>query len=103
MDDRIEMKAELLKAMAQPTRLKILELLREGERCVCDIFPAIGGQQSNVSRHLQFMRRAGVLASRKEGLRVTYRIKDPRIGHLLKMVDGLFESPPGARKRRSAA
>lgn len=103
MDDHLERRAEFLKAMGQPTRLKILELLREGERCVCDIFPAIGEQQSNVSRHLQFMRRAGVLAARKEGLRVSYRIKDPRIGQLLKTVEGLFEAPGGKRKRRSAA
>jgi len=103
MDDYLEQKAEFFKALAQPTRLKILELLKDGERCVCDIFPAIGEQQSNVSRHLQLMKRAGVLASRKDGLRVLYRIKDETITRLLEDVD-LFVGRAGSTKeRRSAA
>lgn len=103
MNDQLEKKAEFLKAMAQPTRLKILDLLRQGERCVCDIFPAIGEQQSNVSRHLQFMRRAGVLASRKEGLRVMYRIRDSKTRKLLEDVEGLFGERRSPKRRRSAA
>jgi ArsR family transcriptional regulator len=47
-----QLKADLLKPLGQPTRLKILELLAEGERCVCEIFPAIQEEQSNVSRRL---------------------------------------------------
>jgi len=92
MDEQIERKAEFLKAIAQPTRLKILELLKDGERCVCEIFPAIGEQQPNVSRHLQMMRRAGVLTMRKEGLRAIYGLSDPRILDLLKGVDALGRS-----------
>lgn len=103
MDDRLEQKAEFLKALAQPTRLKILELLKDGERCVCDIFPAIGEQQSNVSRHLQLMKRAGVLASRKDGLRVLYRIKDETITRLLEDVDLLIGRAGSPKERRSAA
>ncbi len=100
MDEHLERRAEFLKAMGQPTRLKILDLLRDGERSVCDIFPAIGGQQSNISRHLQIMRRAGVLASRKQGLHVLYRIKDAKIQHLLKKVDGVFgRTRPRGRRR----
>ncbi|MBI3989826.1 MAG: helix-turn-helix transcriptional regulator [candidate division NC10 bacterium] len=103
MDDHLEQKAEFLKALAQPTRLKILDLLKDGERCVCDIFPAIGEQQSNVSRHLQLMKRAGVLASRKDGLRVLYRIKDGKITRLLEDVDLLFGRAGSAKGKRSAA
>ena len=55
MDELAIARADILKAIAQPTRLKILELLRDGERCVCEIFPAIDEEQSNTSRHLNLM------------------------------------------------
>lgn len=77
-------RAEILKALAQPTRLKIIEFLRDGERCVCEIFPAIGEEQSNTSRHLNLMLAAGVLTRRKEGLKIFYAIKHPEI---LEVVD----------------
>lgn len=100
MDEYLERRAEFLKAIGQPTRLKVLDLLRRGERSVCDIFPAIGGQQSNISRHLQIMRRAGVLASRKQGLHVLYRIKDAKIRKLLQDVDGVFKRTRARRRVR---
>lgn len=103
MDQYLERRAEFLKAMGQPTRLRILDLLRDGERCVCDIFPAIGGQQSNVSRHLQIMRRAGVVATRKQGLRVMYRIRDSKTKKLLEDVDGVFGERRSPKRGRSAA
>ena len=74
-DDLLELRAAALKALGQPTRLRILELLRNGERCVCEIFPAIEEAQSNVSRHLAVLRSAGLVASRKEGLNVHYLVK----------------------------
>lgn len=89
MEDQLERKAEFLKALAQPTRLKILNLLKDGERCVCEIFPAIDGGQSNVSRHLQTLKRAGILSSRKEGLRVIYWIRDERIVRVAEALDAL--------------
>ena len=60
----LEYSAEVLKAIAQPTRLRIIELLRDGEHCVCEIFPAIGHEQSNTSRHLQTMLKSGILNQR---------------------------------------
>lgn len=74
-----EFQAEILKAIAQETRLSILELLRDGERCVCEIFPAISQEQSNVSRHLNVMQKAGILTRRKDGLRIFYAIKHPEV------------------------
>jgi DNA-binding transcriptional ArsR family regulator len=83
-DDRIrQLKADLLKALGQPTRLKILELLAQGERCVCEIFPAIGGEQSNVSKHLGFLRSQGIVLADRRGMRVFYRLADKRIARLL--------------------
>ncbi|MBT0653217.1 ArsR/SmtB family transcription factor [Geomobilimonas luticola] len=77
-------RADILKALAQPTRLKIIDFLRDGERCVCEIFPAIGEEQSNTSRHLNMMLTAGVLTRRKEGLKIFYAIKHLEI---LEVVD----------------
>ena len=92
VDDLVELRAAALKALGQPTRLRILELLRNGERCVCEIFPAIDEEQSNVSRHLAVLRNAGLVASRKEGLNVHYRVKDPRLFDLLDDVDAVLHT-----------
>ncbi len=85
----IELKAEVLKAMAQPTRLKILEFLRDGERCICEIIPAINGEQSNVSRHISVMQKSHLITTRKDGVKVMVRVKDPRVFEILDKV-GLF-------------
>lgn len=83
-DDRMrDLKADLLKALGQPTRLKIMDLLAEGERCVCDIYPAIKEEQSNVSKHLGFLRSQGIVVAERRGLRVFYRLADRRILKLL--------------------
>lgn len=84
MIDLMELRTDVLKALGQPTRMKIVDFLREGERCVCEIFPAIGEEQSNTSRHLNMMLAAGVLSRRKDGLKIYYTIKHPEI---LKIVD----------------
>jgi DNA-binding transcriptional ArsR family regulator len=87
-DDRLrQLKADLLKALGQPTRLKILELLVDGERCVCEIFPAIQGEQSNTSKHLSFLRSHGIVISERRGMRVFYRLADKRIARLLEDVE----------------
>lgn len=78
-----QLKADLLKALGQPTRLKILELLAGGERCVCEIFPAVGGEQSNVSKHLGFLRSHGIVIADRRGMRVFYRLADRKIAKLL--------------------
>ncbi|MBI5445064.1 MAG: winged helix-turn-helix transcriptional regulator [Deltaproteobacteria bacterium] len=90
-------RAEILKAMAQPTRLAILEFLRPGEECVCRIFPAIGGNQPNVSKHLNLMKRAGVLESRQEGTMTFYWIKDTRVFEILDLVDEMIRRESRAR------
>ena len=84
MSELAALRADILKALAQPTRLKIIELLRDGERCVCEIFPAIDEEQSNTSRHLNMMLASGILSRRKEGLKIFYAIKHPEV---LEIVD----------------
>jgi ArsR family transcriptional regulator len=87
----IELKAEILKAMAQPTRLKILECLRKGEKCICEIVPAINGEQSNISRHISVMQRCHLVATRKDGVRVMVRVRDPKIFEILDHVGILLK------------
>jgi DNA-binding transcriptional ArsR family regulator len=75
-DELLHRIAEVLKAMADPTRLKILHSLHHGERCVSDILEVVGGSQANVSKHLSVLKRAGLVDCRREGLNVFYRITD---------------------------
>jgi ArsR family transcriptional regulator len=90
MEERaIQLKSEVLKALAQPTRLKILELLRNGERCICEIVPAINGEQSNISRHISTMQKSHLITTRKDGVKVMVKVRDPRVFEILDTV-GLF-------------
>jgi DNA-binding transcriptional ArsR family regulator len=88
-ESAIFLKSEVLKALAQPTRLKILELLRDGERCICEIVPAIDGEQSNISRHISVMQKSHLITTRKDGVKVMVKVRDPRIFEILDTV-GLF-------------
>jgi DNA-binding transcriptional ArsR family regulator len=97
-DDRMrQLKADLLKALGQPTRLKILELLVDGERCVCEIFLAIQEEQSNISKHLAFLRSQGIVMADRRGMRVFYRLADKRIVKLLDEAEECTKSVMKAR------
>lgn len=92
MEERIlELKAEVLKVLAQPTRLKILELLRNGERCICEIVPAINGEQSNISRHISLMQKSHLVTTRKDGVKVMVKVRDPKIFEILDSVSLLLK------------
>jgi len=93
MEERVlELKAEVLKVLAQPTRLKILELLRNGERCICEIVPAINGEQSNISRHISLMQKSHLVTTRKDGVRVMVNVKDPKIFEILDKVSAILKN-----------
>lgn len=86
MDGIAMLSAEVLKAMAQPTRMKIICFLRNGERSVLDICRGIGEEQSNTSRHLAVLSAHGVLVQHKEGMRVYYGIKHVEILAIVDLV-----------------
>jgi len=93
MEERVlELKAEILKALAQPTRLKILECLKNGERCICEIVPAINGEQSNISRHISMMQKSHLVTTRKEGVRVMVRVRDSKIFEILDKVSAMLKN-----------
>jgi ArsR family transcriptional regulator len=82
-EETFELKADILKALAQPTRLKILECLRKGERCICEIIPAVNGEQSNISRHISLMQKSRLVITRKDGVKVMVKVSDPKIFDIL--------------------
>ena len=76
---RYEKQAEIAKAIGHPLRVAIVDFLRDGEQCVCDIAQHVGSERSNVSRHLSVMVNAGLLEYYKDGLKVMYRLETPCI------------------------
>ena len=74
MDKELGAADRLLKALADPTRLRIVGLLQDGEICVCHIHDSLKIPQSKASRHLAYLRKAGVVNAEKRGLWVYYRI-----------------------------
>lgn len=78
---------KILSALSDPTRLDIIAFLKEGERCVCEIFPAFERAQSTISKHLDILYEAGILDRRIDGKRTLYKIKSQEIFKLLKEVD----------------
>jgi ArsR family transcriptional regulator len=88
MDDKLlELKAEVLKVLAQPTRLKILELLRDGEKCICEIVPLINGEQSNISRHISLMQKSHLVTTKKDGVKVMVKVRDTQVYDILDKIN----------------
>lgn len=80
---RLELEAELIKALAHPLRLEILESLRDGEHCVCEFVEKFELEQPNVSQHLAVLRRQGLVGCRREGMRTIYFVEHPEVFDLL--------------------
>lgn len=87
----------LLAALGNDHRIEIVELLRSGERCVCEITPHLGIDASVVSRYLAILVHTGVLRSRREGRRVLYQIADHRVLRLLDTARSMTEHPDKGR------
>jgi len=82
----------VLKAIAQPVRMRILEFLREGERCVCEIIAALNEEQTNLSKHLAALRNAGIVALRKEGTYNYYSVRHPEVFKILDLARKIVEN-----------
>ncbi len=75
-----------LKALSHPTRLKILNILKENELCVCVIFEQLELEQSNVSQHLKVLKDQDILISRRNGSKIMYKVKDKNVFKILNIV-----------------
>jgi ArsR family transcriptional regulator len=83
----IKLTAELFKTLGHPVRIKILQMLRNEERCVCEIMEAIDIEQSNLSQHLGVLKKQGLIDSRKDGQRVIYWITYPSVKKLIEAAE----------------
>ncbi len=75
--------AQILKALAHPTRLHILELIRKQQPCVKALEEVLGVSQPNISQHLSLLRNIGIVVAERDGHQVCYRIKDKTVLRIL--------------------
>ncbi len=89
----LERRTQVLKALAHPSRLLMVEALSAGERCVCDLQALVGADMSTVSKHLSLLRSAGIVLSEKRGQQVWYRLRVPCLLSFISCVDAVFANP----------
>lgn len=82
---------DIFKALADPTRLKILECIRKGEKCICEIIPYTGKSQPNVSQHLKVLKNAGIIDERRDGTRIIIKVSKNDIYTIVDKVKDFFE------------
>ena len=87
-----QVKADFFKTLAHPARIRVLELLRDGERSVGELIPEVGLESSHLSQQLAVLRRANVLQARKEGTSVLYSVTDERMFELLEVAKAIITS-----------
>ena len=95
--ERLEKRTKILKALAHPSRLLIIEELAKGERCVCELQAEIGADISTVSKHLALMKEAGLVEDDKRGLKVFYKLLSPCILNFFGCVESVIDARKGAR------
>lgn len=88
--------AQLFRALSHPVRLAILDILRDGEQCVCHMEAILGLRQAYISQHLMVLREAGLVADRKDGWNVFYRVVRPEVYR----AKDAFAGRTGARPQR---
>ncbi len=81
--DTFSLQTDLLKAISHPTRLAVLEILRDGEQCVCHMEATLGLRQASISQQLMILREAGLVEVRRDGLNIYYHVIKPEIFDLL--------------------
>jgi len=89
---RYQARAKIVKAMAHPSRLYIIDRLAEGERCVYELTEMIGADKSTVSKHLSVLKAAGIVEDEKRGLQVYYTLRVPCVTSLFSCVEAVVQS-----------
>lgn len=93
-----EMQAEICKTLANATRLRILHILREGEKSVGELAELLALRQANLSQHLSIMRQAQILKTRKQGSNIYYSVAYPKINTACDLVRELLVESLGRRQ-----
>ena len=96
----MERRARVMKALAHPSRLFIVDELSRGERCVCELTEMIGADVSTVSKHLAVLREAGLVLDERRGVQIFYRLRVPCILNFFGCVEAVLEET--ARERAVA-
>ncbi len=91
-----ENQAQLLRLLAHPARLAILNILRDGEHCVCHLEAHLGLRQAYISQQLMLLREAGLIQDRRDGWNVFYRVSDPRVFAVLDAATRMLPAAGGA-------
>ena len=89
---RLQARARIIKAMAHPTRLFIVDELSRGERCVCELTEMIGADMSTVSKHLSLLKSAGIVQDNKRGAQVYYSQRCPCVLDFFRCVEGVLKT-----------
>jgi DNA-binding transcriptional ArsR family regulator len=97
--DQLRLIAERFKALAEPSRLEILNALRGGERTVTEILEVTGFGQANVSKHLQLLYSAGFVDRRKDGVSMYYKLADNEVIRLCELMCGRLEKETAAKRK----
>lgn len=87
-----QLEAEVFRLLGHPTRMRLVDSLRDGERTVSDLQAVMQSESSGTSQQLNLLRKAGVLSSRKEGTSVYYRVRDPRILQIIDLARQVLTS-----------
>jgi DNA-binding transcriptional ArsR family regulator len=88
-----EAHAQLFKMLAHPVRLAILDILRDGEHCVCHMEAHLGYRQAYISQQVAVLREAGLIQDRRDGWNIYYRVTDPRIYPVLDTIQLMTGQP----------
>ena len=102
-DDLVELIAERFRALAEPTRIKLLDRLRDGEATVLELTALVGTSEQNISKHLVLLQRAGIVARQKRGNFAYYRIADQTVYALCEAVCGSLQQRFEAMRRLTKA
>ena len=94
-----EMQAEICKTLTNPTRIEILNCLRNEEKTVTELVDALGASKANVSQHLAVMRHKGILTTRRDGVNIYYRVSNPKVIEACALMkEVLFEQQTAKKK-----
>lgn len=89
---QFEERARVIKAMAHPSRLMMVDELSRGERCVCDLRDLVGHDMSTVSKHLTVLKKAGIVEDERRGKNIYYRLKVPCVLNFFQCVESVLEA-----------
>jgi ArsR family transcriptional regulator len=97
--DPYDQQAQILKLLTHPARLAILDILRDGEHCVCHMEAHLGYRQAYLSQQIAVLREAGLIQDRRDGWNIFYRVTDPRIYAILDAVQSVIGEKTASHRK----